>query len=89
MALGAQWIDLIGLVLKAGFKMVGGGIAAGLAAAILLTNSLASLLYGVQPLDPVTFLSAPVFLGLIAFAACLIPALRAARVDPGVALHDE
>ena len=89
MALGAQWNDLIGLVLKAGFKMVGTGMAAGLTAAMLLTDSLRSLLYGVQPLDPVTFLAAPAFLGLIALATCLIPAVRAARVDPGAALHHE
>ena len=89
MALGAQWSDLIGLVLRAGLKMVGAGLAAGLTAAILLTHSLASLLYGVSPLDPVTFLAAPLFLGSIAFVACLVPAIRAARVDPGVALHDE
>jgi putative ABC transport system permease protein len=89
MALGARGSNIIGLVLKSGLKMVGIGVAVGLAAAIEFTHSLVSLLYGVKPLDPVTFLAAPLLLSVVALAACLLPAVRAARVDPGVALHHD
>jgi putative ABC transport system permease protein len=89
MALGACWSDIIGLVLKSGLKMVTVGVATGLLGALTLTSSLGSLLYGVQPLDPVTFLTTPLLLSAVALAACLAPALRAASVDPGRALHDD
>jgi len=64
-------------------------VAVGLMAALLFTEALVSLLYGVKPLDPVTFLAAPVLLAVVALTACGIPALRAAGVDPAVALHHE
>jgi putative ABC transport system permease protein len=89
MALGACWRDIIGLVLKSGLKMVSVGVAVGLLGAVALTSSLGSLLYGVQPLDPVTFLTTPLLLAAVALAACLAPALRAASLDPGRALHDD
>jgi ABC-type lipoprotein release transport system permease subunit len=89
MALGARPSDIIGLVLKSGLKMAGTGVAIGLAAALELTHSLISLLYGVKPLDRVTFLATPLLLSLVALAACLLPAVRAASVDPGTALHHE
>jgi len=89
MALGARRGDVLGLVLKSGLKMIGAGVAVGLLAALLFTEALVSLLYGVKPLDPVTFLAAPVLLAVVALTACGIPALRAAGVDPAVALHHE
>jgi putative ABC transport system permease protein len=89
MALGARWSDIIGLVLKSGLKMVALGVASGLLAALALTSSLASLLYGVRPLDPVTFLATPLLLSAVALTACLVPALRAASLDPGRALHHD
>ena len=54
-----------------------------------LTHSLISLLYGVKPLDQATFLATPLLLSFVALAACLLPAVRAASVDPGTALHHE
>jgi putative ABC transport system permease protein len=89
MALGARWSDIIGLVLKSGLKMVAAGVVIGLAASAVLTRFLVSLLYGVNPLDPLTFLATTLFLSLVALVACLVPGLRAAGVDPGVALRHE
>jgi ABC-type antimicrobial peptide transport system permease subunit len=54
-----------------------------------LAQSLTTLLFGVKPFDPVTFLLAPLVLAVIALAACAIPARRAASVDPAIALHDD
>ena len=89
MALGARAGDVLRLVLAEGFKIAMTGVLAGLAAAAALTQSLQSLLFAVKPLDPATFLVAPAALVLIALIACAVPALRAARVDPSVALrHD-
>jgi len=89
MALGAGAGDVLRLVLTGGLKMISAGIAIGLAAALLLTRFLATLLFGVQPLDPITFVAAGALLGLVALAACAAPAVKAARVDPAVALHHE
>ena len=87
MALGANWRDVVGLVLREGASMALGGVIAGLAGAWGLTRFLASLLYGVHPTDPLTFLAVPVLLILVALLACYIPARRAARVDPMKALR--
>jgi ABC-type antimicrobial peptide transport system permease subunit len=89
MALGARASDVVGMVVAGGLKIVAIGIAIGLAAAAALTRLLATLLFGVKPLDPATFLGAPAVLALVALAACAAPALRAARVDPAVALRQE
>jgi len=89
MALGARTVDVVRLVLGGGLKIIAGGIVVGLAGAAVLTRSIGSLLFGVKPLDPVTFLAAPALLALIALVACSVPAMRAARVDPAVALRQE
>ena len=89
MALGAQSADVLRMVAANGLKITFAGIAIGLAGAALLTRSLAALLYGVKPADPVTFLAAPAVLAVVALAACAAPALRASRVDPVEALRQE
>jgi ABC-type antimicrobial peptide transport system permease subunit len=89
MALGARAGDVLRLVIAGGFKIVAIGIVIGLAAAAALARLLTTLLFGVKPLDPATFLGAPAVLALVALAACAVPALRAARVDPVIALRQE
>jgi predicted permease len=88
-ALGARKRDVLRLVAGEGLVMALVGIAAGLVAALALTRLMASLLYGVRPNDPVTFIAVPLLLIVVALAACLIPARRAAKVDPMVALRHE
>jgi putative ABC transport system permease protein len=77
------------LVVGGGLWMVGAGVAIGLVASALMTRLLTTLLFGVAPLDPVTFVVAPAVLTLTALAACAVPGLRAARVDPAVTLRQE
>jgi predicted permease len=89
MALGASSADVVRLVLRRGLLTAGGGIAAGLAAAFFLTRLMEGLLYGVAPRDPKTFAAATLILLGIALAASAVPALRAARIDPLVALRAE
>jgi ABC-type antimicrobial peptide transport system permease subunit len=87
-ALGAQRSDVFWLVFKEGAVLCGAGIALGLAAAIGATRWLASELYGVGPLDPVTFVSVAVVMCLVTFLACYVPTRRAMRVDPLLVLRD-
>jgi predicted permease len=89
MALGAQIGDVFGLVLGRSLKIALVGIATGVLGAAMLARSLSALLFGVQPLDPISFVSAPVLLGLVALAAASVPAIRAARTDPAVVLRQE
>ena len=89
MALGAKMWDVTRLVLAGGARIVLLGIAAGLGASAALTRTIGSLLFGVKPLDPLTFVAAPVVLAAVALTACAIPALRASKVDPAVALRQE
>jgi putative ABC transport system permease protein len=89
MALGANAGDILRLVVTTGLRMTAIGIAIGLAAAAMITKSMASLLFGVKPIDPLTFLAAPVVLAVVALIASVAPAIRAARVDPAVALRQE
>jgi putative ABC transport system permease protein len=88
-ALGAQGADVVGLLLRQGAQPVVGGLVVGLAATLATTRLLASLLFGVSPIDAVTIGGATVVLSAIAVAAILIPARRAARLDPMTALRHE
>ncbi len=89
MALGAQAADVFSLVLRQGLGMVLVGLAIGLAAAGIVTRLLASFLFGIKPLDPITFVVISFLLMLVAVVACFIPARRATKVDPLVALRYE
>lgn len=75
--------------MKEGAKFSFSGIALGLAGAFLLTRLLAGQLFGVAPLDPATFLGVSVLMAAVTMAACYIPARRAMRVDPMVALRND
>jgi putative ABC transport system permease protein len=86
MALGAQTGDVLRLVGREGLVLAAAGIAVGLAGALVLTRLMSSLLFGVSPTDPITFAAVPATLAAVALAACYLPARRAARVDPTVAL---
>ena len=89
MALGAQRGDVIRLVLGRGLLLVGIGIAAGVTTAAAVTRVMSGLLFGISALDPVTFGIVPLLLGAMAIAASYLPALRATRVDPCIALRGE
>ena len=89
MALGASRSDVMRLVVGEGARLALIGVASGLAASWALTRSLRSLLFEVSPTDPVTFAAVAVLLMLVAIMACWIPARRAMRVDPMVALRHE
>jgi predicted permease len=88
-ALGARPADILGLVVREGMTLTGAGIGAGLIGSLALTRAMASLLFGVTATDAVTFGSVALILGVVAFAAMVIPARRAASVDPMVALREE
>jgi putative ABC transport system permease protein len=89
MALGAQTPDIIKLIVGSGMTLVLAGIVMGLAGALAFTRVLSSLLYGVSASDPVTFALISVLLVLVALSASYIPARRATKVDPMIALRHE
>jgi ABC-type antimicrobial peptide transport system permease subunit len=89
MALGARRIHVLRMVLGQGIRLILVGLATGVAAAMALTQLMASLLFGVTSTDPLTFLSVALLLMLVALAACAVPARRAMGVDPMRALRYE
>jgi predicted permease len=89
MALGARAGDVLGMVLREGGTLAIAGVTLGIVVAFAGSRVLARFLFGVTPSDPAVFVTVPLLLGLVAVSACLIPARRAARVDPMVALRSE
>jgi putative ABC transport system permease protein len=89
MALGAQRGHVIGMIVRQGLTLTLIGVALGVAASLAAVRALNRLLFGVSPTDPVTFVAVVVILGFVALAACFIPARRASRIDPMVALRYE
>ena len=87
-ALGARPVEVVRTVMARGLGAVGVGLGAGLLLALGLGRLISALLYGVSPRDPVIYLAAPAVLGVVAVLSALLPALRASRVDPIVALRD-
>ena len=89
MAMGAEKSDVSGMVLRQALVLSAGGVLIGLVAAAGLTRLMASLLYGVSPMDPITLGSVSLALSSVAVLASWLPARRAAGVDPVVALRSE
>jgi len=89
LALGAQRGEILGMVLRQGFGLAVSGAAVGLVGALIASRLMAGLLYGIRPTDPLTFAGVTLVLTVVALAACYIPARRAMRVDPLVALRYE
>src|SRR5437870_3855684 len=89
MALGAQRRDVLRLVLRRGLILTAAGIALGIAGAAGLTRSLAGMLYGLTPLDPSTYATVAIVFAAIAALASYVPARRATRIDPMVAIRCE
>jgi predicted permease len=89
MALGARRPEILRLVVGDGLRIALFGVAIGLIASAALTHYLRSMLWGVEPLDPITFVTVPLALLFVALAACYIPAHRATKVDPLIALRYE
>jgi putative ABC transport system permease protein len=88
-ALGAQPVDVLRIVIRQGMTLTLAGLVVGIVAGTLATRVLSDMLFGVAPRDPLTFTGVPVLLLLVAFLACYIPARRATRIDPLVALRYE
>jgi len=89
LALGAQKFDVLRMVLKDGARMTLAGILIGLVGALALTRLMGTMLYGVRPTDPLTFISVAALLAAIAMLACYVPARRAMKVDPMEALRHQ
>jgi predicted permease len=89
MALGADRLDVVRLILKQGMRLTGIGIVLGLVLSFAATRVLVGLLYGIKPRDPLTFAAVSLFLAAVAFISCYLPARRAASIDPMKSLRAE
>jgi predicted permease len=89
MALGASSLEVLGLVLGRGIRLVALGVVIGIGTALGLARYLQSLLYGVRPIDPLAYATVTILLLTVTFGACYLPARRATKVDPMVALRYE
>ncbi|MGH9145437.1 MAG: FtsX-like permease family protein, partial [Vicinamibacterales bacterium] len=89
MALGASAASVLGLVLRQGLRLVAIGLGLGVAAAFTMTRVIQTFLWGITPTDPVTFVIVSAVLAVLALVACSVPARRALRIDPIVALRLE
>jgi putative ABC transport system permease protein len=89
MALGASGGDIVSMLVGNGAKLAGIGVACGLMISFLAGRLIESMLYGIRPLDPLAIGAAVLLLSSAALLAALIPALRAARIDPALALREE
>jgi len=87
-ALGAQWFKILQLVTHQGFKLIGIGLVAGMVVAFVCAHFIEGMLYGVTAIDPISMLIAVVVLCLAGCLACLLPALRATRINPVKALRE-
>jgi putative ABC transport system permease protein len=88
-ALGASPAQVLGLVFGGAARVVGAGAAIGLIAAAVLSRTISAFLFGVEPIDPLTFVAVTIILTLTAATACAMPAFRAARIDPAVTFRSE
>jgi ABC-type antimicrobial peptide transport system permease subunit len=89
LALGAQRENILLMVLRQGLSLAIAGTAVGLVGALIVSHLMADILYGIAPTDPLTFVAVSLMLTAVALAACYIPARRAMRLDPLVALRYE
>jgi ABC-type antimicrobial peptide transport system permease subunit len=89
MAFGAKRKDVVRMVLGEAAKLAGLGVAVGLVGAVAVTRLMANLIFGITAHDPLTFVAVSILLSLVALAACYIPAWRASKVDPMLALRHE
>ena len=88
MALGSDGRRIFGLIVSEGLWLLGLGVVAGLAGAFAIRKAMETQLFGVQPMDPLVLAAVAAVLGVVAFVACAVPARRASRIDPLVALND-
>ncbi|MEP6691804.1 MAG: FtsX-like permease family protein, partial [Gemmatimonadaceae bacterium] len=84
---GAERWEVLSMVVRQGMRLVLGGLAIGAVAALALTRLMSGILFGIGPTDPFTFAGVFVMLAGVALAACLVPARRATRIDPIIALR--
>ena len=86
---GEPVVDVLALVVGQGMRLVAAGLALGVAGAGAFSGALRKMLFAVEPRDTATLIAAPLVLGAVALVACLVPARRATRVDPAIALRVE